>query len=257
MMTKAQIIAAAKIARGGELAGVVDEFVRLAAKEPGIEKVQLDVAKHGGARIHSFEVDLEGDAKDKLGDGLAHLAIREDSVFFALGGDSLAAVKSAIDKMGQPGPNRPPVSLRVSLGKLVNLFGSGEDPGVVLARQAFAGGGDEASIELVPIERGARLRVEFGEGVFRLIGLAAGIVIAGLGVVGTTVNGQSRIAAFIELTDGVRGDEQLADELRGWCKQRMRRYEYPHVVRFTDQLPRTLTGKVQRFKLRELAREGQ
>jgi acyl-coenzyme A synthetase/AMP-(fatty) acid ligase len=33
----------------------------------------------------------------------------------------------------------------------------------------------------------------------------------------------------------------------------MRRYEYPHVVEFVDELPRTLTGKVQRFRLRELA----
>ena len=42
-----------------------------------------------------------------------------------------------------------------------------------------------------------------------------------------------------------------ADELRAWCKERMRRYQYPHVVRFVDALPRTPTGKVQRFKLRE------
>jgi acyl-coenzyme A synthetase/AMP-(fatty) acid ligase len=33
----------------------------------------------------------------------------------------------------------------------------------------------------------------------------------------------------------------------------MRRYEYPHVVTFVDELPRTLNGKVQRFRLRELA----
>jgi benzoate-CoA ligase family protein len=79
--------------------------------------------------------------------------------------------------------------------------------------------------------------------------------VAGLGVVGTTVDGQSRIAAFVELTDGATGDDRLADELRAWCKERMRRYEYPHVVRFMDELPRTLTGKVQRFTLRELARE--
>ena len=31
----------------------------------------------------------------------------------------------------------------------------------------------------------------------------------------------------------------------------MRRYEYPHIVRFVPELPRTLTGKVQRFRLRE------
>ncbi len=47
----------------------------------------------------------------------------------------------------------------------------------------------------------------------------------------------------------------LAEELRDWCRTRMRRYEYPHVVEFVDSLPRTLTGKVQRFKLRELAIE--
>ena len=50
------------------------------------------------------------------------------------------------------------------------------------------------------------------------------------------------------------GDEALAEELRAWCKERMRRYEYPHVVEFVDELPRTLSGKVQRFRLRELAR---
>ena len=79
--------------------------------------------------------------------------------------------------------------------------------------------------------------------------------VAALGVVGATIDGQSRIAAFVELADGATGDDGLADELRAWCKERMRRYEYPHVVRFMDELPRTLTGKVQRFKLRELARE--
>ena len=47
----------------------------------------------------------------------------------------------------------------------------------------------------------------------------------------------------------------LAEELRAWCKDRMRRYEYPHVVEFVDDLPRTLTGKVQRFKLRTQAAE--
>ena len=45
-------------------------------------------------------------------------------------------------------------------------------------------------------------------------------------------------------------------ELRALCKERLRRYEYPHVVDFVDELPRTLTGKVQRFKLRTLAAEG-
>jgi benzoate-CoA ligase len=76
--------------------------------------------------------------------------------------------------------------------------------------------------------------------------------VAGVGVVGITVEHASRIAAFVQC-EGSPGDNALADELRDWCKERMRRYEYPHVIRFVGDLPRTLTGKVQRFKLRELA----
>jgi benzoate-CoA ligase family protein len=74
--------------------------------------------------------------------------------------------------------------------------------------------------------------------------------VRGVGVVGVTIDEASRIAAFVEL-DGPAADEALADELREFCKQRLRRYEYPHVLRFVDELPRTLTGKVQRFALRD------
>jgi benzoate-CoA ligase family protein len=76
--------------------------------------------------------------------------------------------------------------------------------------------------------------------------------VAGVGVVGAAAGDVSRIAAFIECADG-SGDDELADELRAWCKERLRRYEYPHMVTFVDALPRTLTGKVQRFRLREWA----
>jgi benzoate-CoA ligase family protein len=76
--------------------------------------------------------------------------------------------------------------------------------------------------------------------------------VQGVGVVGTTLDDATRIAAYIECV-GEPGDDALAEELRAWCKQRLRRYEYPHLVRFVDELPRTLTGKVQRYRLREWA----
>jgi benzoate-CoA ligase family protein len=76
--------------------------------------------------------------------------------------------------------------------------------------------------------------------------------VRGVGVVGVTVQDATRIAAYVECA-GESGDEALADELRSWCKERLRRYEYPHLVEFVDELPRTLTGKVQRFRLREWA----
>jgi benzoate-CoA ligase len=76
--------------------------------------------------------------------------------------------------------------------------------------------------------------------------------VAAVGVVAVRLGDASRIAAYVECA-GEPGDDSLAVELRAWCKERMRRYEYPHVVRFVDELPRTLTGKVQRFRLREWA----
>jgi benzoate-CoA ligase family protein len=75
--------------------------------------------------------------------------------------------------------------------------------------------------------------------------------VLGVGVIGIRIEEDSRLAAFVECEGG--GDEALVEELQVWCKERLRRYEYPHVVHFVDDLPRTLSGKVQRFKLREWA----
>jgi benzoate-CoA ligase family protein len=78
-------------------------------------------------------------------------------------------------------------------------------------------------------------------------------LVQAVGVVGVTIDEVSRVAAYVIRGDGETTDDALAEELRAWCKDRLRRYEYPHVVRFVDDLPRTVNGKVQRFRLRELA----
>jgi benzoate-CoA ligase len=76
-------------------------------------------------------------------------------------------------------------------------------------------------------------------------------------VVGVTVDDVSRIKAFVITEDASADPGALADELRAWCKERLRRYEYPHVVEFVSDFPRTATGKIQRFKLREAERARQ
>jgi len=70
-------------------------------------------------------------------------------------------------------------------------------------------------------------------------------------VIGVTIDDVSRIKAFVICASPPEDGEALAAELRRWCKQNLRRYEYPHVVEFVEDLPRTPTGKVQRYKLRE------
>jgi benzoate-CoA ligase family protein len=75
--------------------------------------------------------------------------------------------------------------------------------------------------------------------------------IAEVCVVGVAVNDHTRLAAFVKCAAAVSVDEKLEDALRSWCRERMRDYEYPHVIRFVEELPRTLTGKARRFVLRE------
>jgi fatty-acyl-CoA synthase len=58
------------------------------------------------------------------------------------------------------------------------------------------------------------------------------------------------IVAFVRLEAGARLDE---DALREHCRDRIARYKVPRHVRFVAEFPMTVTGKVQKFKLREQA----
>jgi acyl-coenzyme A synthetase/AMP-(fatty) acid ligase len=45
----------------------------------------------------------------------------------------------------------------------------------------------------------------------------------------------------------------LVAELQEHCKSRLQRFQYPHLIDFVPELPKTATGKIQRYKLREPA----
>jgi acyl-coenzyme A synthetase/AMP-(fatty) acid ligase len=45
----------------------------------------------------------------------------------------------------------------------------------------------------------------------------------------------------------------LEAELKAFVKERLAPYKYPRWIVFVDELPKTATGKIQRFKLREIA----
>ena len=59
------------------------------------------------------------------------------------------------------------------------------------------------------------------------------------------------VTAVIVLRAGCSGDERLVRELQDFVKARIAPYKYPRAVEFVPALPRTITGKVQRFRLRE------
>jgi acetyl-CoA synthetase len=59
------------------------------------------------------------------------------------------------------------------------------------------------------------------------------------------------VNAFVVLRDGHRGSDELAEALRLLVKRRLGAHAYPREVVFVDALPKTPSGKIQRFLLRE------
>jgi 2-aminobenzoate-CoA ligase len=63
------------------------------------------------------------------------------------------------------------------------------------------------------------------------------------------------VKAFVVPRPGVERSGALGKELQEFVKQRIAPYKYPRAVEFLDALPRTETGKVQRFRLRQMEAE--
>jgi benzoate-CoA ligase family protein len=64
--------------------------------------------------------------------------------------------------------------------------------------------------------------------------------------------GLVKTKAFVVLKEGYSGSPQLAQELQDFVKSRIAPYKYPRSIEFAGDLPKTVTGKIQRYKLREL-----
>jgi len=56
------------------------------------------------------------------------------------------------------------------------------------------------------------------------------------------------VVAWIRLRPGVQADEA---EIRNWCQGQIAYYKIPEHVRFVDEFPATLSGKIQKYKIRE------
>jgi benzoate-CoA ligase family protein len=57
--------------------------------------------------------------------------------------------------------------------------------------------------------------------------------------------------AFVVLKDGSGGGEEMVTAIQLFVKGRIAPYKYPRWIEFVDELPKTATGKIQRFKLRQ------
>jgi benzoate-CoA ligase family protein len=59
-------------------------------------------------------------------------------------------------------------------------------------------------------------------------------------------------AAYVVLNPSFHPSNELARELQEWVAKRIGAYKHPRWIEFVSELPKTATGKLQRFKLREL-----
>ena len=57
------------------------------------------------------------------------------------------------------------------------------------------------------------------------------------------------VVAHVVTREGVSADDRLAERLQAHVRTSVAAYKYPRAVRFTDALPRTAAGKIQRFRL--------
>ena len=62
-------------------------------------------------------------------------------------------------------------------------------------------------------------------------------------------DGLTKTKAFIVLK---AGQSLTEEEVKAFVKERLAPYKYPRFVEFITELPKTATGKIQRFRLRDL-----
>ena len=67
-------------------------------------------------------------------------------------------------------------------------------------------------------------------------------------------DGLTKPKAFVVLKEGGQPSEALAEEIKALVRNELAAFKYPRWIEFIDELPKTATGKIQRFKLR--ARNG-
>jgi 2-aminobenzoate-CoA ligase len=81
--------------------------------------------------------------------------------------------------------------------------------------------------------------------------------VAECGVVGAPDEARGMIVkAYVVLAAGIYGDDALRNELQDHVKREIAPYKYPRAIEFVAQLPKTETGKLKRFALRQMAQGG-
>ena len=63
-------------------------------------------------------------------------------------------------------------------------------------------------------------------------------------------SGLIKPVAYVVVRRGVEASPELASTLQEFVKEKIAPFKYPRQIHFIDELPKTATGKIQRYKLR-------
>jgi fatty-acyl-CoA synthase len=58
------------------------------------------------------------------------------------------------------------------------------------------------------------------------------------------------IIAWVSLKSGAKMNE---DDIKAFCKGKIAHYKVPRYIKFTDEFPMTVTGKIQKYKMRQVS----
>lgn len=245
------------MAAGADAAAAIKGQLRAvsSAGEPLNPEVIRWFAQHLGVVIHDHYGQTETGMTLCNHHGLTH-PVRSGSAGFALPGYRL----DVLDADGAPLPAGTPGQLAVDVTASPALFFSGYWQ---QQRQPFAGGyyltgdtvelNDDGSISFVGRSDDVITSSGYRIGPFDV----ESSLIEHPDVVEAAVVGKpdaqrtELVVAYVVLRDGVQGDEALGHALAALVKQRLSAHAYPREVHFVADLPKTPSGKIQRFLLRQ------
>jgi hypothetical protein len=184
------LVAGGMIADGDKLEKAIKALVTDMQKdEPALSAMlKLDADKHEGVRFHSFSMPTP-DAKlaAMVGEQLdVIVGISNTGLYLAAGRDAAKALKEALDKSKKAGSTPVPPD-KVSLaGAAIAKFaaavaeGPAQQTATIMAGVlAQSSGKDHLTLVTKPIENGVLSRLEFEEGLLKLIGMGAQVGMGG------------------------------------------------------------------------------
>ncbi|MEX2112941.1 MAG: hypothetical protein WD845_07130 [Pirellulales bacterium] len=173
------LVVGAYIAEPQKLEDALQKFAKLAESKPDFPGIKFNADKHGDIRFHTASIPVPQDKSiaKVLGEKLdVAVGIGTQSVYLALGTDSLAMAKSLIDKSKAASSTPlPPFQLNVSLTpvfQFATAMQAEEDREKLKVwsdELAKAAGKDKVTLVVKPEEAGLTIRLEAQEGVLRLL----------------------------------------------------------------------------------------